>query len=131
MEVATLNGPLLFGVYYRSPQSNTDIISLNHCLLSISEYPIVLCGDFNVPKIDWSVGFPTVSSLPANSLCELVHDNYLSQLVTSSTRGDNISDLILSNNPNFITNVEVTDSLPGTDHDAVKFTLPIPKASLL
>ena len=120
MEVATLNGPLLFGVYYRSPsQSNSDIISLNHCLLSISDYSIVLCGDFNVPNIDWSVGFPTVSSLPANSLCDLVNDNYLSQLVTVPTRGDNILDLLFSNSPNFIANVQVTDNLPGTDHDAI------------
>ena len=126
MEVATLNVPLLFGVYYRSPsQSNSDIISLNYCLLSISDYPIVLCGDFNVPNIDWSVGFHTVSSLPANSLCDLVNDNYLSQLVTVPTRGDNILDLLFSNSPNFITNVQVTDNLPGTDHDAIKFTLSV------
>ena len=128
MEVATFNGPLLFGVYYRSPsQSNSDIISLNHCLLSISDCPIILCGDFNVPNIDWSVGFPSVSSLPANSysLCDLVNDNCLSQLVTVPTRGDNILDLLFSNSPNFITNVHLTDNLPGTDHDAIKCTLSV------
>jgi len=80
MEVTTSIGSLLFGVYYRPPsQGNSAIASLNHCSLSISEYPIVLCGDFNVTNIEWSVGFLTVSSSPANTLCDLVHNNYLTQ----------------------------------------------------
>ena len=52
----------------------------------------------------------------------MVNDNYLSQLVTVPTRGDNILDLLFSNSPYFITNVQVIDNLPGTDHDAIKFT---------
>jgi len=98
--------------------SDNDI---SHCLLSVSDYPIVLCGDFNVHRL---VSWVPVSSPPANSLCDLVRDNYLSQLVTSPTRGDNILDLLFYNS-NFITNVQVTDNLPGTDHDAIKFTLSV------
>ena len=41
------------------------------------------------------------------------------QLVSSSTRGDDILDLILTNNSRCVTNVQVTDNLPGSDHDAV------------
>ena len=33
--------------------------------------------------------------------------------------------LLFSNSPNFITNVQVTDNLPGTDHDAIEFTLSV------
>ena len=60
LEVVTSLGPLLFGVYYHPPsQSVSHLMSLNNCLLSIAKYPIILYGDFNVPNIDWSIGFPT------------------------------------------------------------------------
>ena len=124
LEISTSIGPLLFGVFYRPPsQSVADILALNNCLLSIARYPIILCGDFNVPTIDWSVTFPTLSSPVANTLCDLVRDNFLQQLVLSPTRENNLLDLVLTNQPDLILDVTVVDNLPLTDHDAVKFTL--------
>ena len=124
LEVVTSLGPLLFGVYYHPPsQSVSDLLSLNNCLLSIAKYPIILCGDFNVPNIDWSTGFPTTSCSASTILCELVHDNHLHQMVHSPTRQHNILDLVLTNSPDIVTNVYLSDNLPFTDHDAVEFSL--------
>lgn len=39
------------------------------------------------------------------------------------TRDHNIFDLVLTNTPSIIANVEVTDNLPLTDHDAIQFDL--------
>jgi len=43
--------------------------------------------------------------------------------VSCSTRGDNILDLLLTTHPDFVSSVEVIDSLPVCDHDAIHFTL--------
>jgi len=48
--------------------------------------------------------------------------NYLSQLVISPTRGEQHFG---SNSPNYVSAVQVIDNLPGTDHDAIQFTLSV------
>jgi len=46
-----------------------------------------------------------------STLCTLVNDNFLTQLVSSLTRGDNIPGLVFTNNPSFVYNVTVVDSM--------------------
>ena len=47
--------------------------ALNNCLLSAGKLPIILCGDFNLPNIDWSVVFPTISTPVNNEFCAKIH----------------------------------------------------------
>ena len=84
---------------------------------------LIVCGDFNTPDVDWLTTSPKVKSPVADTLCEFVCDNFFSQLVSHPTRGDNILDLLLTTNPDLISSVRVTDSLPGCDHDAIHFML--------
>ena len=53
IEVQTRDGTLLFGVFYRPP--NSDATMLDEMNTAISAIPgnqsIVLCGDFNAPNI--------------------------------------------------------------------------------
>ena len=66
----------LFGVFYWPPSGNVNsLLALNKCLMS--QYPLVICGDFNAPAIDWSTVSPTVSSHVANTMCDLVRENFL------------------------------------------------------
>ena len=124
LEVHTITGPVIFGVFYRPPtQCVNNLVALNNLLLSVSQYPIVLCGDFNLPSIDWSITFPATSSSVANFMCDLVRDNYLHQMVVSPTRHQSLLDLVLTNQPDMVAGVKVVDNLPLTDHDAVQFTL--------
>ena len=120
LEVRTSAGPVLFGVFYRPPSQSVDnLVALNKCLLSIAQYPIVLCGDFNLPSINWSLTFPTVSLPTANFMCDLVRDNYLHQMVVAPTRYQNLLDLVFTNQPDIVVGVQVVDNLPLTDHNAV------------
>ena len=126
LEIFTQTGPILLGTFYRPPNSDPSILnSLNHSLLSINtDYSIVLCGDFNLPHINWSTVTPSLSSPAAAALlCSLVNDNFLTQMVNFPTRHDSILDLVLVNHTNIISRVHPVDSLPGTDHEAIYFEL--------
>ena len=89
----------------------------------VAKASVVLCGDFNLPSINWSLTFPAVSSPIANFMCDLVHDNYLHQMVVAPTRHQNILNLVFTNQPDIVSGVQVVDNLPHTDHDAVQFIL--------
>ena len=81
-----------------------------------------LCGDFNVPDINWTSNTITSHQYPLeiNKLfLDLTNDLGLTQTVYSPTRNDNILDLFFTNNNNFTKNTSV---ISGTsDHQAVLF----------
>ena len=119
------DGFLLFGTFYRPPNSDISILdSLNHSLLSThTKYSIVLCGDFNLPHINWSTVTPDLLSPAATLLCSIINDNFLTQVVNFPTRQVNVLDLVLVNHTSIISCIHPVDSLPGTDHEAIYFEL--------
>ena len=117
----------LLGVYYRPPGNSVEALEhLNNSLMSLSScnLPLVLCGDFNVPNIDWVPVAPTFYTRPAELLCAIIADNSLTQLVDCPTRDHNLLDLVLTNN-DCVSLVNVTDNLPSTDHCAIEFSLSV------
>lgn len=86
---------------------------------------VLLCGDFNLPLIDWTVSLPTSTDRSSSSFCDILKDFSLSQLVKDPTRGSHILDLLLVNDPNLVSCLQLCDNLPGTDHDAVFFKLSV------
>jgi len=101
--------PLIFGVLYRPPSASNNVLDQLYgtlCALTSSKCNIVLCGDFNVPNIDWNTMCPSSSSVAATTLCNIVADNYLSQVVLSPTHGINILDLVFTNFPGYFQSVE-------------------------
>jgi len=70
---------------------------------------VVLCGDFNLPGRQMDL------------LSDLLLDRSLIQLVKQPTRGENILDLLLTNSPDMISQVDVASGIPGSDHDAIQF----------
>ncbi len=56
-------------------------------------------------------------------LIEMVEDSFLSQLVTQSTRGNNILDLVLTIDTDLISNCEVGKILSGCDHHMIRFRI--------
>ena len=119
---------LHIGAFYRPPSTTSNVETLN----IISEFEksvlriqkcnsnIWLCGDFNIPDVVWQDG--TVrpgSACPSihRRFIEILSDAGMEQLNTSPTRGQNILDLFLSNNPSLVQHVRV---IPGiSDHDIV------------
>ena len=64
---------------------------------SLSSYKnLIICGDFNVPDINWNVLSGSTSF--SSDLCDLIVDLNLTQHVTVPThKGGNILDIILTN----------------------------------
>ena len=101
-----------------------DLLELQATLMSIPRNtPLVLCGDFNAPHVDWTSRTVEASAPLEDLLCEVSLDSGLDQLVKHPTRGGNILDLVFSNSNVSVDDVEVVDSIPGADHDAVHFSL--------
>ena len=127
---------LLVGVFFYNPPDSdyNTLIQLKGSLASIkSNSPVVLCGDFNMPGIDWSnlSPSPNANSKEAVLLCDIVSDFSLQQLVLEETRGTNILDLLLTNMADYFKGVEVTDGLPGADHNAIEFTIDLTRKCAL
>ena len=80
--------------YYRPPSAAVDSLQSLYSALSAAStsHPVVVCGDFNVPGVDWATSTPTVKSPVTETLCRFVCDNFLTQLVSTPTRGDSILD---------------------------------------
>ena len=119
--------PILFGVFYRPPGSSESVLMELQCsLFSIPPTSsICLCGDFNLPGIHWDKPYISCSDNNSSLLYSMIHDLSMEQCVSTSTRGSNLLDLVLTNRPEMISSVEVTDNLPNTDHDCVEFIVDI------
>ena len=119
---------LLLSTFYRPPSSDDEYLKLfDASLLDIHTRtandrnpPIIVGGDFNLPDINWEHNCVSASSSKNklhNSFLSTLADHNLSQMVTEPTRKDHILDLMLTNNPSIIKNVQI---LPGfSDHEFV------------
>ena len=77
----------------------------------------ILIGDFNFPDLDWEKG---TASGRTKGLLEAASDNMLEQLVKFPTHlKGNILDLVLTNIPERVTEVEEVGRLGSSDHMAI------------
>ena len=104
-------------------QTTLQSLQLNY----LSPPTIVIAGDFNLPSINWSDNDATVLPSPTygrelNSLClEFMDDYSLEQLVYQLTRQGNILGIVLTSEPDMISDIDV---VPGiSDHEAICFDI--------
>jgi hypothetical protein len=86
---------------------------------------IIICGDFNFPKVNWQSPTKTFGA-DEISFTEQLNDFYLTQLNILATRGVNILDLVISSAPNQINNITLLNpenSGVFTDHSVIIFDL--------
>ena len=118
---------ILAVVFYRPPNSDLDHLKeLKKSLRHASQFnfdQIMICGDFNLPDIDWSTGIASSSESLNNYFTKFVKDSYLWQLVNFPTRNKNILDLVLTNIPDKIHNLHGCDDIISTDHKLIGFNL--------
>ena len=82
---------LTIGTFYRPPNSDLKPLEdLRSCLSSITTTDLLVTGDFNLSEFDWSTSHPTKSSEHHYLLSDIIHDNFLYQMVDESTRENNI-----------------------------------------
>ena len=119
---------------YRPPGcKNTDILSFENSLKFLQEKlnaseaenvftEFLIMGDFNFPGIKWgghSINEnDNATSKLENMLFTFMDKNLLSQYVTQPTRGRNILDLFLTNNPNLVLQTQ-SEKTPLSDHNVV------------
>lgn len=124
---------VIIGACYRPPDSGPEFVDLLNDSLEYvhAHYPnsvLILGGDFNYPGIDWAS-----SSVSSNSshrheclrFLHLTHVHLMTQLVTEPTRGDNILDLLFTNNSQEAL-THVLEEI--SDHRVVHCSLYLPRA---
>jgi hypothetical protein len=118
----TGNTPILIGVVYRSPNSteenNTKLLKV---MQEFGNRQVLIMGDFNFPSINWKLELAGCKR--DSEFLEAVKNNYLIQHVDFPTRGNNILDLVLTNEVNMVESIESIGRLGSSDHDIIKFDL--------
>ena len=88
---------------------------------------IIVCGEFNQPIVDWNnlcrIPSTWACSKTAIKLINVTVENGLYQVVDKPTRGDNILDLVLTNNTNVIRKIEVEPGLGDYEMVCVELDL--------
>ena len=121
---STFNQYCSFKVYdltvfliYRSPSSGAENLRALEELIGKVEKNTILIGDFNLPDLDWEKG---TASGRTRKLLEVANDNMLEQLVKFPTHlKGNILDLVLTNVPERVHEVEEVGRLGASDHGAI------------
>ena len=115
---------LLVLVFYRPPNTNLNYIKQLKKALTLATKAkfdsLIVCGDFNLPHIDWSTGVATNNDSIHNFFTKTVKYN-LRQLVDFPTRINNTLDLLLTNIPEKVMNVHAFEDIIATDHTLISF----------
>ena len=105
----SLKRKLLIVVFYRPPDSNLDYLKelkKSFRLANQARFDqLVVCGDFNLPHIDWEFGTATTGDSIHNYFTKPVMDNYLWHMNNTPTRNNNMLNLILTNIPEKISDI--------------------------
>jgi len=75
-------------------------------------WPVFVVGDLNCPVVNWQ------------SYCA-PSDGGFTQCVTLPTRGANVLDLVLVNEPLLLSSLSVLDPVGNSDHDSVQFCITV------
>ena len=110
---------VILGLVYRPPSASQEInSSLWQEIDRASRYrQTCVIGDFNFRNIDWNL---MVGNRESEEFLKVLQDNFLKQLVTEPTRGNNILDLILTNREEIINQVDVGGKLANSDHCEIR-----------
>ena len=114
-------------VCYNPPNSTNEyVLSLCHCLdkLLNIDYSSVVLGDFNFPNICWINRAPNPET-PDYAFYDCCINNGLEQLIDKPTyiNSSNILDLLLTNDPNSIYNIQVEEPFSTSDHASITYEM--------
>ena len=120
----------IYAAVYRSECSLADFKELM-CVLqnfidkhSVCGLPdIFISGDFNLPLFNWVDGASNPIDQPMyNVVQDFMDCHFLSQIVSAPTRGENTLDLVFTNRPEYISEVQTSDE-GISDHRCVNCVL--------
>ena len=91
-------------------------------LLRKQQGKVVICGDFNLPKVDWDRGWSNCAG--ERMVVDTLHDMFWHQLVKEPThRLGNLLDLCVTSSLELIAGVEVVEPLGASDHKGLEVNL--------
>ncbi|MGL5708308.1 MAG: endonuclease/exonuclease/phosphatase family protein, partial [Aeromonas sp.] len=121
ISLKSIHASLLIGLLYSPPRPSPEILeglsSLFSNLTMTSYNSVLLCGDFNIPNINWITNISNQNKY--SELLIAIKQNEWFQLVKNPTRGNNILDLVFSHNLPSV-RVVCNSSLPGSDHLSIQ-----------
>ena len=109
--IVTGNSTLTVGLVYRSPNISTNE-KIQNAIKEVSKRDCIIMGDFN-----------HVRSI--KKFLNLVQDSFLTQHVLEPTRGENVLDIVLSSQKEFIDNVRICEPLGCSDHNQIHFIIKV------
>ncbi|KAK3857583.1 hypothetical protein Pcinc_036174 [Petrolisthes cinctipes] len=126
---------LMVIVAYRPPNTTQELfvevadkITLIQKHLPVPDTEVLNLGDFNFPHVNWEIlsleGGTAEEKQQARLLTTIVEVKHLVQFVTKPTRGDNILDLIFSNNCGLMHNYDLFET-PISDHRICEATVTV------
>ena len=126
-----------FIVVYRKPEYNTCahlyMESLLACLRDLCSvnYTVLLTGDLNLLSVDWQRMLSKAQSPDdlQSKFVDFAQEFGFTQYVTEPTRGENVLDILLVNDPCVITDCNVFDPIGNSDHHAVHFNMQLPTSN--
>ena len=81
----------------------------------MSKRDCIIMGDFNRGYIQWTSLQSTERE--DQEFLNLVQDSFLSQHVLEATRGENVLDIVMSSQKEFVDNVKICEPLGCSDHN--------------
>jgi len=113
---------------YRPPNETNFLFvsNLRTCLLNAwraGMHNLLVLGDFNLTDVNWEVAYPTNDAGISYACCELFQEFGLEQLnqFASRLQTNNILDIILTNNEDWVTNIDAYRQILDTDHAILQF----------
>ena len=118
---------LLIGVCYNSNNGkifgNDMHLLLRQLLCEVSQYHVLIMGDFNYPDIDWeTIAATDRASIDAKLFVECLMDNFYTQQVTQPTRGTAVLDLVITSEPDMVDELLVSEGLGSSEHSILLWT---------
>ena len=105
-----------------SPNISTDE-KIQNAINEVSKRDCIIMGDFNHGRIQWKSQQSTGSE--DQTILNLVQDSFLTQHVLELTRGENVLDIVLSSQKEFIDNVRIYEPLGCIDHNQIYFIIKV------
>ena len=110
-------------VVYRAPSSD-HMLRLLECIDAFSnvKHHCIITGDFNCNGIDWQTLTAPCDGWQ-DALLDFAIENSFSQVVPSPTRGNNLLDLVFSNEPLAMSGANVIQPFSNSDHCQIEFSI--------
>ncbi|KAJ3644167.1 hypothetical protein Zmor_026839 [Zophobas morio] len=124
---------IVLGCVYRTPSSDFDsnLELFNALTVLANDYNnLLICGDFNMPELDWPLVCSGSLNRSSQLLVDLISDSHLYQMVSEPTRYrknqcPSVLDLVLTSNPDLIANLEYSSPIGKSDHVIILVNLQI------